>query len=89
MTASSPTPIDPRPPRIDAALIAAEATLRRNDDVAAVFVVAPHDDAPAHNDLTILRLEHDRPNTGIEAGASPFHVPHWARTLLASTEGVR
>jgi hypothetical protein len=93
MTASAPTPFDPRPrttpPVLDAALVAAEATLRRNTDIAAVFVVAPQPDRSQRQDLTILRVEADVPVSVVLAPASTLHVPHWAHTLLASTEGVR
>ncbi|MGN6033435.1 MAG: hypothetical protein ACTHQE_17415 [Thermomicrobiales bacterium] len=93
MTAATPSPFDPQPrttpPVLDAALIAAEATLRRNTDIAAVFVVAPQPDRSPRQDLTILRVEPDVPAPLLLAPAVTLHVPHWAHTLLASTEGVR
>ena len=86
MTSPTSNPID-QSLRNDAALIAAEATLRRNPDIAAVFVITPHRSATPTSDLTVLRVEPVDPT----ANATPmvFHVPQWAQTLLASTEGVR
>ena len=93
MTASAPTPFDPqprtKPPVLDIALVAAEAALRRNTDIAAVFVVAPQADHSPRQDLTILRLETDVPAPTLLPSAPTRHVPHWVHTLLASTEGVR
>lgn len=84
----------PGPPPVHAALIAAEATMRHNDEISAVFVVTPG--MPGENDLprdvvTILRVaDPEQVTIGAELqGRSQIHVPHWARVLLDSTEGVR
>ncbi|MGC4190518.1 MAG: hypothetical protein QM589_04690 [Thermomicrobiales bacterium] len=73
-----------------AALVAAEATLRRNADIAAVFIVPPHQDGMPQSDLTVLRAELPRTaRVPVVKGNGSSHVPHWARVLLESTEGVR
>lgn len=77
----------PHPQPLDAALLAAEETLRRNDEIAAVFIVAPNRPPAMRQDVTILRR--DPVDLAPASGIALFHVPHWAETLLAPTEGVR
>lgn len=90
MTDLTSIPHSPEPSPVHAALIAAEATMRHNDEVSAVFVVTPG--MPGDPDLprdvvTILRVT--RPDRAEMQDVPHAHVPHWARTLLDSTEGVR
>lgn len=91
---TSPMPsYDPRSrrPAVDAAIAAAQATLRRNTDVSAIFVVAPGRNRSPQGErapyLAVLRSEPAEPVPAVAPAA--FAVPHWALTLLASTEGVR
>ncbi|MGB3306137.1 MAG: hypothetical protein WBA63_08115 [Thermomicrobiales bacterium] len=82
----------PKPPRPhNATLAAAAATLRRSDDIAAVFVITPREDGSSRNDLTVFRNEPgEPPEEPKPSGDEPHHhTPRWALTLLESTEGVR
>lgn len=68
--------------------------MRHNAEVSAVFVVNPASSAgePFPIDaMTILRVANpELPVAGAEIERRPYaHVPHWAKVLLESTEGVR